>query len=152
MTGGRLKRVKDHVGNETFCFTYGDGLTNVNIADVIALHRKTGALATVTASRHPSRFGILHIEENSKVTHFAEKPVDEAAWMNSGFFVLEPAIFDMIDGDETVLEKEPLHRAVASGKFCAYKHEGFFMGMDSLREKNVLEELWNSGKAPWHVW
>lgn len=151
MTGGRLKRVREHVGNETFCFTYGDGLSNVNVRHVIDLHKKTGAIATVTAARHPSRFGLLHLE-GDKVTRFAEKPVEEAAWMNSGYFVLEPAIFDMIDGDSTVFEKEPIQRAVASGKFSAFKHEGFFMGMDSLREKNELEQLWNAGKAPWHVW
>ena len=151
MTGGRLKRVKEYVGGGTFCFTYGDGLSDVNVSKLIDFHKKSGLTATVTAARHQNRFGLLHLE-GERVTKFAEKPIEEANWMNSGFFVLEPAIFDVIDDDRTVFEKEPIHRLVAKNQLAAYRHEGFFMGMDSMREKTVLEDLWNSGKAPWHVW
>jgi len=151
MTGGRLKRAKDLVGNETFCFTYGDGLSDVNVEDVIDLHRKSRTIATVTAMRHSSRFGILDIRDE-RVVKFSEKPLGESDWLNSGFFVLEPAVFDVIDGDQTVFEQEPLHRLVEKGQLTAYRHDGFFMGMDSLREKTILEELWASGKTPWKVW
>ena len=151
MTGGRLERARRYVNNETFCFTYGDGVSDVNITKVIKFHRKTGLHATVTAMRHPSRFGLLNISENY-VENFAEKPTEEAGWMNSGFFVLEPAIFDYIDGDWTVFEKEPIERLVKAKQLAAYQHEGFFMGMDSLRDKKILDELWESGKAPWKVW
>ena len=151
MTGGRLKRVQEYVGKETFCFTYGDGLSDVNVAKLIDFHKKSKKTATVTASRHQSRFGLLHLE-GDKVTKFAEKPIEEANWMNSGYFVLEPEVFDVIDDDSIVFEKEPIHRLVAKNQLAAYKHEGFFMGMDSMREKNLLEEMWNAGKAPWRVW
>ena len=151
MTGGRLKRVRDYVGKEAFCFTYGDGLSDVNVGKLIEFHNKAKVTATVTASRHQSRFGLLHLE-GDQVTKFAEKPLEEANWMNSGFFVLEPAVFDVIDGDSTVFEKEPIHRLVAKNQLAAFKHEGFFMGMDSMREKNLLEQMWDSGKAPWRVW
>ena len=152
MTGGRLKRAKPYVGNESFCFTYGDGVSDVNVAKLIEFHKKQKLTATVTAMRHPSRFGILKISDKHRVDSFAEKPLEEAGWMNSGFFVMEPAIFDLIDGDSTILEREPLHRLVEKNQLAAYQHEGFFMGMDSVREKNVLEELWNADKAPWKVW
>ena len=151
MTGGRLKRAKEYIGNEAFCFTYGDGLSDVNVAKLIEFHKRSKVTATVTASRHQSRFGLLHLD-GDKVTKFAEKPIEEANWMNSGYFVLEPAIFDVIDGDATVFEKEPLHRLVAKNQLAAHRHDGFFMGMDSMREKNILEEMWNAGKAPWRVW
>ena len=152
MTGGRLKRVKPYIGQETFCFTYGDGLSDVNVTTVVDFHKKQKTLATVTAMRHPSRFGILTIERDHKVGGFAEKPIEETGWMNSGFFVLEPAVLDEIDGDQTVFEKEPIHRLVKKNQLSAYQHDGFFMGMDSLREKTILDELWHSGKAPWKVW
>jgi glucose-1-phosphate cytidylyltransferase len=151
MTGGRLKRVQKYVGNETFCFTYGDGLSDVNVAKVIEFHRSQGKIATITASRHQSRFGILTLD-GQKVTAFAEKPTEDEAFLNSGFFVFEPEIFSLIDGDETVFEKSPMERLVAQGELVAYKHDGFFMGMDSLRERNILENLWHEGKAPWKVW
>ena len=108
-------------------------------------------LSLIEKETDPSRFGLLHLE-GDKVTKFAEKPIEEANWMNSGFFVLEPAVFDVIDGDATVFEKEPIHRLVAKNQLAAYRHDGFFMGMDSVREKNLLEEMWNAGKAPWRVW
>lgn len=151
MTGGRLKRAKPYIGNETFCFTYGDGLSNVNVKDLVAFHKKQGKLVTVTAMRHSHRFGVLHIREN-EVTKFSEKPVDEADWMNSGFFVMEPKFLDYIDGDQEVLEKKAMEKLVKDNQLAAYKHDGFFQAMDSLREKMILEELWNSGKAPWKVW
>jgi glucose-1-phosphate cytidylyltransferase len=151
MTGGRLKRVQDYVGDETFCFTYGDGLSDVNIAKLIEFHRAAAVTATVTAARHQSRFGLLHLD-GDQVSTFAEKPVEEANWMNSGYFVLEPAVFDVIDGDAVVFEREPIHRLVEKKQLAAYRHEGFFMGMDSMRDKTVLEDLWRSGRAPWRVW
>lgn len=152
MTGGRLKRAKEYIGNEAFCFTYGDGVSDVNIKKLIEFHRSQKKLATVTAMRHSSRFGVLGISNDHCVTRFAEKPVEEASWMNSGFFVMEPAVLDAIDGDETVLEKEPMHRLVSKNQLCAYQYEGFFQGMDSLRDNVILEDLWHSGKAPWKVW
>ena len=152
MTGGRLKRAKEYIGDEAFCFTYGDGVSDVNIKKLIEFHRSQKKLATVTAMRHSSRFGVLGISNDHRVTRFAEKPVEEASWMNSGFFVMEPAVLDAIDGDETVLEKEPMHHLVSKNQLSAYQHEGFFQGMDSLRDKAILEELWHSGKAPWKVW
>ena len=152
MTGGRLKRAKSYVGNETFCFTYGDGLSDVNVAKLLDFHKKEKVMATITAMRHPSRFGILKISDERRVDSFAEKPLGEAGWMNSGFFVMEPGVFDLIEGDDTVLEKECLQKLVEKNQLAAYQHEGFFMGMDSLREKTVLEELWQSGKPPWKVW
>jgi len=151
MTGGRLKRVKDLVNGETFCFTYGDGLSDVNVQNVIDLHRQRKTIATVTAMRHPNRFGILEVQGDS-ISKFSEKPLVESDWMNSGFFVLEPDIFDRIEDDSTVFEQKPLQMLVKDHQLTAYRHEGFFMGMDSLREKNVLEDLWTSGKAPWKVW
>lgn len=150
-TGGRLKRVQDYVGKETFCMTYGDGLSNVNIKDLIAFHKKQGKLVTVTAMRHKHRFGVLHIRDN-QVIKFSEKPVDEADWMNSGFFVMEPKFLDYIEGDEDVLEQKPMEKLVKDDQLAAYKHDGFFQAMDSLREKMLLEDLWHAGKAPWHVW
>jgi glucose-1-phosphate cytidylyltransferase len=151
MTGGRLKRARRYINNETFCFTYGDGLSDVNVGKVIEFHKKMGLQATVTAMKHVSRFGLLKISQNH-VQQFAEKPSDEKDWMNSGFFVLEPGVLDYIDGDSTVFEKEPTRRLVEAKQLAAYRHEGFFMGMDSLREKKILEDLWHSGKAPWKVW
>lgn len=152
MTGGRLKRVKNYIGNETFCFTYGDGLCNVNIAQLIEFHRAQKKLATVTVSRHQSRFGVIQENEDNLVTNFTEKPVAESSWMNSGFFVMEPKLLDYIEGDLTVLEKEPMHKLVVEKQLAAFNHEGFFQGMDSLRDKAFLEDLWSAGQAPWHVW
>jgi len=152
MTGGRLKRVKDYIGDETFCFTYGDGLCDVNISKVIEFHRAQKKCATVTVSRHQSRFGVVHENEKGIVTQFAEKPVAETSWMNSGFFVMEPRVLDYVDGDLTVFEKEPIQKLVREGQLAAFNHDGFFQGMDSLRDKTILEDLWNAGKAPWHVW
>jgi len=151
MTGGRLKRVKTYIGQESFCFTYGDGLSNVNITQLIQYHKSQRKLATVTVSRHQSRFGVVH-QDAGLITQFAEKPIAESSWMNSGFFVMEPKVLDYIEGDTTVLEREPIQKLVQEGQLAAFQHEGFFQGMDSLRDKTILEELWSTGKAPWNVW
>ncbi len=151
MTGGRLKRVRDFVGNETFCLTYGDGVGNVDIGALIKFHRERGVLSTVTAVQPPGRFGALEIV-GDRIVGFREKPQGDGGWINGGFFVLEPAVFDYIDGDSTVWEKEPMERLSRDGQLSTYKHAGFWHPMDTLRDKNFLEELWASGKAPWKVW
>ena len=151
MTGGRLKRVKKYLGNETFCFTYGDTLNNVNISNLLNFHRKKKASATVTACIPPEKYGILKIR-GCKVMDFSEKPPSKKNWVNGGYFVLEPEIFDFIKNDKTVWEKEPMEKLARSGNLFAYKHTGFYQMMDTLREKNYLNELWKSGKAPWKVW
>lgn len=151
MTGGRLRRVAPYIENETFCFTYGDGVSDIDISDLIASHRSSGRQATVTAIQPPGRYGALHIE-NGAVQHFQEKPDGDGAWINGGFFVLEPSVLKYIDSDDTVWEQQPLQRLAANGQLSAYQHEGFWQAMDTLREKNLLEELWSSGKAPWKSW
>lgn len=151
MTGGRLKRVAPYVGDETFCFTYGDGVSDIDIAALIATHRAAGRKATVTAIQPPGRYGALHIEDNA-VHHFQEKPAGDGAWINGGFFVLEPSVLDYIESDETVWEQYPLQQLAAEKQLSAYRHSGFWQAMDTLREKNHLEELWSSGKAPWKSW
>jgi glucose-1-phosphate cytidylyltransferase len=154
MTGGRLKRVQRYVGNETFCFTYGDGVSNVNIKELIAYHneqKKNGTIATLTAINPPGRFGTLDIQ-GDKVNHFKEKPLGDGNWINGGYFVLEPEVFDLIEGDKTIWEHEPLEHITANNQLSAFKHSGFWMPMDTLRDKNKLEELWASGQAPWKVW
>jgi glucose-1-phosphate cytidylyltransferase len=154
MTGGRLKRVQPYLGNETFCMTYGDGVSDVDIRDLIAFHKKNKVITTLTAVQEPGRFGTLHLdEEEVLVSRFREKHVDKSsAWINGGFFVIEPEIFDYIEGDDTVFEKDPLELLSRKSKLAAYKHTGFWQPMDTLRDKNVLENLWSSGKAPWKVW
>jgi glucose-1-phosphate cytidylyltransferase len=151
MTGGRLKRVAPYIGNETFCFTYGDGVSDIDISALIEAHNKAGRHATVTAIQPPGRYGALMIENNA-VHHFQEKPAGDGAWINGGFFVLEPSVLQHIDGDDTVWEQAPLQRLAASGQLTAYQHDGFWQAMDTLREKNLLEDLWASGKAPWKSW
>jgi glucose-1-phosphate cytidylyltransferase len=150
-TGGRLKRVRRYVGNETFCMTYGDGLADVNITEGVRFHAANKRLATVTAVTPPGRFGVLTLEEH-KIVGFREKPPGDGARINGGFFVLSPAVFDYIAGDETAWEREPLERLAADGQLSAYLHEGFWQPMDHLRDKVLLEEHWKSGKAPWKVW
>jgi glucose-1-phosphate cytidylyltransferase len=153
MTGGRLKRVRDYVADGTFCFTYGDGVTDMNLRDLIAFHREHKGLATLTAIQPPGRFGALRLgAEQTHVSSFREKPEGDGAWVNGGFFVLEPEAIDYIDEDTTVWEHEPLQRLAHDGKLTAYKHSGFWQPMDTLRDKVLLEELWNSGTAPWKVW
>jgi glucose-1-phosphate cytidylyltransferase len=153
MTGGRLKRVKSFIGDETFCFTYGDGVSNVNISDLVAFHKKQGALATLTAVQPPGRFGAFKLgHKQDKIPSFKEKPEGDGAWVNSGFFVLEPGVMDFIDGDATSWEKAPLERLAEKGQLAAYRHDGFWQPMDTLHDKNVLEDLWKGGQAQWKVW
>ncbi len=151
MTGGRLKRVREYVGGETFCFTYGDGLSNVDIAKLLAFHRDAGTLATVTAVQPPGRFGALDVERNL-ITGFKEKPHGDGGWINGGFFVLASGVFDYIDGDASTWEREPLERLARDGQLSAYRHRGFWQPMDTLRDRTLLEGLWTSERAPWKVW
>lgn len=151
MTGGRLKRVASYIGNEPFCFTYGDGVADINISELIAFHKASGREATVTAIQPPGRYGALDIDDGA-VRHFQEKPAGDGAWINGGFFVLEPSVLALVDGDDTVWEQKPLQQLAASGQLSAYQHQGFWQAMDTLREKNHLEDLWSSGKAPWKSW
>ena len=151
MTGGRLKRVAPYLGKESFCFTYGDGVGDVDVTSVIAYHKTSGKKATVTAVQPAGRFGMLDLEGHS-VTGFIEKPEGDGGWINGGFFVLEPSVLDFIDGDATIWEREPLQRLAAEGELHAYRHLGFWQPMDTLRDKQLLEELWQSGKAPWKKW
>jgi len=153
MTGGRLRRVRDYVGNETFCMTYGDGVADVNIAELIKFHKEHGLLATVTAVQPPGRFGAFTLGENqSKVTSFREKPDGDGVWINGGYFVLEPQVFDYITDDSSTWEQEPMRDLAHAGQMESVKHEGFWHPMDTLRDKHVLEKMWNEGKAPWKVW
>ncbi|MCL5038064.1 MAG: glucose-1-phosphate cytidylyltransferase [Chloroflexi bacterium] len=151
MTGGRLLQVKDYIGGETFCFTYGDGVSDVNIKDLIEFHKTQGRHATVTAVQPPGRFGSLSVDGNG-VTGFLEKPMGDGSWINGGFFVLEPEVFDLLKGMGTVWEREPMEKLAGKGQLSAYKHRGFWMPMDTLRDKMRIEELWDKGKAPWKVW
>lgn len=153
MTGGRLRRVRDFVGDETFCLTYGDGVSDVDIRGSIAFHHKHGKLATMTAVQPPGRFGVFSLHADSAVVEsFREKPTGDGAWVNGGFFVLEPGVFEHIDGDDTVWEQEPLERLSRAGQLQAWKHDGFWQPMDTLRDKVVLETLWTKGEAPWKIW
>ncbi len=153
MTGGRIKRVKDYIGNNTFCLTYGDGVTDLNINDLISFHRKQNSLATLTAVQSPGRFGAFKLDKDQdKITAFKEKPKGDGAWINGGFFVLEPEIMNYIEGDLSVWEQEPMERLARDGKLTAYRHYGFWQNMDSLRDKMYLEELWASPKPAWKIW
>jgi len=151
MTGGRLKRVRQFLGDEDFCFTYGDGVGDVNISEVIKFHNSQRTLATLTAVQPPGRFGMLKVDQ-AKVLGFQEKPQGDGGWINAGFFVLSPNVIDKIDGDHTTWELEPMEELAKSGQLSAFMHNGFWQPMDTLRDKNHLEELWQSGKAPWKVW
>jgi glucose-1-phosphate cytidylyltransferase len=149
MTGGRLKYVAKYIGNETFCFTYGDGLADIDINKLIDFHRQQKTLATVTGIQTLGRFGLLDIK-NDRVLRFKEKPHD--AWISGGFFVLEPSVIDLIKNDQTILEKEPLEHLAKTKQLAVYMHSGFWAAMDTLRDKNHLESLWQNGKAPWKIW
>lgn len=151
MTGGRLARVREYVGGEDFCFTYGDGVSDVNISELVAFHKKEGRKATLTAVQPPGRFGALNLDGN-RITGFQEKPVGDGGWVNGGFFVCSPVVLDYIGGDDTIWEREPLEALAAEGDLAAYFHKGFWQPMDTLRDKNHLEELWTTNKAPWKVW
>lgn len=153
MTGGRLKRVRDYLGDETFFLTYGDGVSNIRIDQLLEFHRQQDTLATLTAVQPPGRFGAFNLEkEQNKIPSFKEKPQGDGAWINGGFFVLEKGVFDYIAGDSTVWEEEPMKKLAQNNMLAAFRHHGFWHPMDTLRDKNVLEELWQSGKAPWKVW
>ncbi|MGB3651260.1 MAG: glucose-1-phosphate cytidylyltransferase [Rivularia sp. (in: cyanobacteria)] len=153
LTGGRLKRVREHIGNETFCFTYGDGVSNVNITNLIKFHKEQQTLATLSAVQPPGRFGAIVLgQEQTKITNFREKPEGDNAWINGGFFVLEPQVIDFIEGDSTIWEKEPLEKLADMEQLSAYKHDGFWQPMDTLRDKKYLENFWKSDEAPWKVW
>ena len=151
MTGGRLKRVLPYVQNGDFCFTYGDGLADVDIAGLIAYHRAQGTHATVTAVQPPGRFGALEID-GERVRGFEEKPRGDGAWMNGGFFVLSPDVGRYLDGDDTVWEQRPMRSLAREGQLACYRHEGFWQTMNTLSERHRLEELWNSGEPPWRTW
>jgi glucose-1-phosphate cytidylyltransferase len=151
MTGGRLKRVSDYVGADDFCFTYGDGVSDIDINDLIRFHQAEGHLATLTAVQPPGRFGALKLSKHS-VASFQEKPQGDGSWINGGFFILSRDVFSYIDGDDTVWERGPLEALAQQGQLSAYTHRGFWHAMDTLRDKNYLEELWASGKAPWKRW
>ncbi|MBE0447658.1 MAG: glucose-1-phosphate cytidylyltransferase [Actinobacteria bacterium] len=151
MTGGRLFNLRELLGKETFMVTYGDGVSDVNISSLVAFHGSHGKLATVTAVRPPARFGGLVVSDG-QVTEFSEKPQTGEGWINGGFFVFEPGVLDYISDEQTILEREPLERLAADGQLVAFKHEGFWQPMDTLREKQMLESLWASGNAPWKVW
>tara|TARA_B110000014_G_scaffold110953_1_gene76053 strand:- start:54 stop:506 length:453 start_codon:yes stop_codon:yes gene_type:complete len=150
MTGGRIKRISKYL-DDTFCLTYGDGLSNVDISQIITTHKKNKTLATLTAVQPPGKFGAITIE-NEKVTTFEEKPKGDSGWVNGGFFVLEPSVVDYVQGDATMFEREPLQQLTKENQLSAYYHRGFWHPMDTLRDKNKLEELWSKGNAPWKVW
>ena len=152
MTGGRLKRLASYLGDDTFCLTYGDGLSNIDISAEIVFHRKHGKLATVAAVQPPGRFGVLNITTENQVVSFEEKPTDEIGWINGGFFVLEPEVISYIDGDETSWERAPLSNLAKDGQLAAFHHTGFWQPCDTLRDKKELEALWAKGNAPWRIW
>lgn len=151
MTGGRLKRVKEYIGNEPFCLTYGDGVADIDISKLVAFHKEHGRMATLTATQPPGRFGALSID-GTRINSFKEKPVGDGNWINGGFFVLDSKVLDLIDNDETVWEKKPLEKLAESDNLQAFFHEGFWQPMDTLRDKTHLEELWSKQQAPWKVW
>lgn len=153
MTGGRIRRIKKFVENETFMLTYGDGVSDVNIAKLLEYHKKSGKIATLTAVRPTARFGVVNMAEDGSVVNFKEKPSGDGVWINGGFFVLEPKVFDYIpEGDSVVWEREPLERLSAAGQLGAYAHSGFWRPMDMLKDKKDLNEMWDKGEAKWKVW
>ena len=156
MTGGRIKRVKNYVGNEPFCLTYGDGVSDININELIMHHKNQGLYATLTSVRQHGRFGVFNLKSgDSKIRHFEEKPQgdgDDTAWINGGFFVLEPEVFDYIEGDSTIFERESLEALATDGQLNAFRHTKFWQPLDTLRDKKLLEGLWDEGKAPWKLW
>ena len=150
-TGGRLKAVARYLGKEDFCFTYGDGLADIDVTKLVAHHRASGKLATVTAVQQPGRYGVLELR-GPLVSGFNEKPVASGSWVNGGYFVLSPKVLDYIDGAQTIWEREPLQKLAREGNLTAYSHAGFWQPMDTMRERNALEELWESRRAPWKIW
>lgn len=152
MTGGRVKKIEKYVNNEPFMLTYGDGVSNVDINELLDFHKLHGRLATVTSVQPSGRFGALELEEGNEVKGFQEKPKGDGSWINAGFFVMQPEVFDYIENDDTILEKEPLEQLAKNGELYSYKHNGFWQPMDTLRDKNHLEDLWKTGDAPWKNW
>lgn len=152
MTGGRVKRIKPYVRNEPFMLTYGDGVADVNISELVDYHQSHGRLATVTITQPTGRFGAIDLSGFNQVLGFQEKPKGDNSWINAGFFVMEPEVFDYIVDDATILEKEPLEKLALDGQLMGYKHTGFWQPMDTLRDKNLLDSLWQAGKAPWKIW
>lgn len=152
MTGGRVKRIQPYIGNETFMLTYGDGVSDININDLVEFHKSHGKIATLTSINIGQRFGVLDIEEDNTITAFREKSNNDGSMINIGYMVLEPQIFDYIEGDKTIFEKEPLEAMVNTGELKAYKYNGFWHCMDTQRDKNQLEQMWKDGNAPWRKW
>lgn len=152
MTGGRIKRIQPYVGKEPFLLTYGDGVSDVNVPAIIEEHKRTNAVCTLTGVQIEGRFGALSLTEDNHITGFAEKPKGDGAWINGGFMVAEPELFDYLDGDSCILEREPLETLAQTGKLSCYKHSGFWKPMDTLRDKQSLDQLWADGKAPWKIW
>jgi len=151
-TGGRLKRIKEYIGNEPFMMTYGDGVSNVNLQKLLEFHKKSKRLATITAAQPTGRFGVMKIGSRSRVESFDEKPKGDSAWVNSGYFVLEPGIFKFIESESSMWEQKPLKTIAEKKQLTGYKHSGFWYPMDTLRDKVYLDELWAEGKAPWKIW
>ncbi len=151
MTGGRLKRVKKYLDDETFCFTYGDGVADINIAELLEFHKTHGKKATMSVVQPPGRFGAVLLDD-ARVTSFSEKPKGDNTWINGGFFVLEPSVIDLIKNDDTIWERQPLEKLAEGEQLQAFRHDGFWRPMDTLRDKNYLENLWAENKAPWKVW
>lgn len=152
MTGGRIKRVSQHIGKETFLLTYGDGVSNVNISESIKFHKQHGKLCTVTAVQPSGRFGAINFGNDGNVMSFTEKPKGDGAWINGGFFVCEPNVIDYVQGDATIWEKEPMEKLATDGQMMSFKHDGFWKPMDTLRDKFELEKEWQSNHAPWKIW
>lgn len=152
MTGGRLKRIQNYIGNELFMLTYGDGVSDININNLIEFHKSHGKMVTVTSTQPGGRFGVLNIKSNNSVKGFREKPKEDGSWISSGFFLMQPEIFNYLKDDTTVLEREPLENIARAGELMAYKYDGFWYPMDTLRDKNYLEELWIKGEARWKIW
>jgi glucose-1-phosphate cytidylyltransferase len=152
MTGGRVKKIQKYIGDNAFMLTYGDGVADININDLVAYHQSKGKIATVTAIQPSGRFGSLNLAPGNQVLGFEEKPKGDGAWINGGFFVLEPGVFEYLEGDKSVFEEDPLENLALNGELVAYKHQKFWQPMDSMRDKNKLNEMWDAGKAPWKVW
>jgi glucose-1-phosphate cytidylyltransferase len=152
MTGGRVKKARDYINNETFMLTYGDGVSDVNINELLKFHKAHGKKATMTAIQPDGKFGALRIEDNNKISNFLEKPKGDGAWINGGFFVCEPSVMDLIENDQTIFERSPLETLATSGNLFSFKHSGFWKCMDTLRDKNDLNDLWAKGKASWKSW
>lgn len=152
MTGGRIKRAKDYIGNEDFMLTYGDGVSDVNIKELFDFHNKHGKKITMTSIQLEGRFGALKIEDDNKISQFLEKPKGDGSWINGGFFVCKPSVLDYIENDKSIFERDPLEKLAKEGQLFSFKHHGFWQCMDTLRDKTHLNEIWNSGKAPWKSW